>query len=94
LPEVVERLDKIDLVFVDGNHRREPTLNYFNLLMPRMSSSSVLIFDDIHWSSEMEEAWETIRRDGRVLLTVDLFFVGFVFLRSAFKVKQDFVIRY
>jgi predicted O-methyltransferase YrrM len=94
LPGVLARLRRIDLVFIDGNHRREPTLNYFNLLVPKMSSSAVMIFDDIHWSGEMEKAWEAIRKDQRVLLTVDLFFIGLVFLREEFRVKQDFVIRF
>jgi predicted O-methyltransferase YrrM len=88
------RLPPVDLVFVDGNHRREPTLRYFDLLLRHSSRSAVLIFDDIHWSEEMEAAWEDIRRDPRVYLTIDLFFIGIVFLRDEFKVKQDFIIRY
>jgi hypothetical protein len=56
--------------------------------------SAVLIFDDIHWSAEMEEAWGAIKSDPRVYLTIDLFFIGLVFLREEFKVKQDFVIRF
>jgi predicted O-methyltransferase YrrM len=94
LPEALDKLGGIDLAFVDGNHRRAPTLRYFNWLIARASPSSVLIFDDIHWSGEMEQAWETIRQDTRVLLTIDLFFIGLVFLREEFKVKQDFVIRF
>ena len=84
----------LDLAFVDGNHRREPTLRYFDWLAGRVASSAVLIFDDIHWSSEMEQAWNEIRKDPRVFLTVDLFFLGLVFFRDEFKVKQDFIIRY
>jgi predicted O-methyltransferase YrrM len=83
-----------DLAFIDGNHRKEPTIRYFNLLMDRMSPASILIFDDIHWSQEMEAAWEVIKQDPRVYLTVDLFFTGLVFLRSEFKVKQHFTIRF
>lgn len=94
LPGVLDRMGRIDLAFVDGNHRKEPTLRYFNLLMDRASPSAVLIFDDIHWSREMEEAWAAIKQDPRVLLTVDLFFIGLVFLRKEFKVKQDFIIRF
>jgi predicted O-methyltransferase YrrM len=94
LPRAPDKMGSIDLAFVDGNHRREPTLRYFNWLIARSSPSSVLIFDDIHWSREMEAAWETIKADERVLLTIDLFFIGLVFLREEFKVKQDFVIRF
>jgi predicted O-methyltransferase YrrM len=94
LTPVLESMGPVDLAFVDGNHRRDPTLYYFNRLMERSSGSSVLIFDDIHWSAEMEEAWGVIRRDPRVYLTIDLFFIGLVFRREEFKVKQDFVIRF
>jgi predicted O-methyltransferase YrrM len=88
------RLGPIDLAFVDGNHRREPTLRYFDTLIRHCGRSAALIFDDIHWSLEMEQAWESIRKDPRVYLTIDLFFIGFVFLRDEFKVKQDFTIRF
>ncbi len=84
----------IDLAFVDGNHRCEPTLRYFDMLIRHCGRSAVLIFDDIHWSREMEQAWRSIREDPRVYLTIDLFFIGFVFLREEFKVKQDFTIRF
>ncbi|GGB21773.1 O-methyltransferase [Puia dinghuensis] len=94
LPNLLPTLPPIALAFIDGNHRLDPTLRYFNLLLPRASRSSVLIFDDIHWSAEMEAAWSAIKSDPRVYLTIDLFFLGFVFLREEFKVKQDFVIRF
>ncbi len=94
LPAALARLKTVDLAFIDGNHRLEPTLRYFNLLLERATPSSVLIFDDIHWSGEMEAAWKTIRQDPRAKLTIDLFFIGLVFLQDEFKVKQDFVIRY
>lgn len=94
LPGVLNRTGPLDLAFIDGNHRKEPTLRYFNALMARASRCSVLIFDDIHWSREMEEAWAEIRADSRVMLTIDLFFLGFVFIRDEFKIKQDFTIRY
>jgi predicted O-methyltransferase YrrM len=94
LVPLLRRLPPIDLAFVDGNHRREPTLRYFDLLMRHSARSAVLIFDDIHWSSEMEAAWAAIKRDPRVYLTIDLFFIGIVFLREEFKVRQDFIIRF
>lgn len=94
LPRVLGEMGKVDLGFVDGNHRREPTLAYFELLMGAAARPSVLIFDDIHWSVEMEEAWEAIKNDPRVYLTIDLFFIGLVFLHDAFLVKQHFTIRF
>ncbi len=35
--------------------------------------------DDIHWSEEMEHAWQQVLQYNDVSLTVDLFQVGVVF---------------
>jgi Methyltransferase domain len=94
LPVLLESLQQIDLAFVDGNHRKAPTLQYFEQLLPKTHATSILIFDDIHWSAEMEEAWQTIKAHPAVTLTIDLFFIGLVFVNTDFKVKQDFVVRF
>ncbi|MEJ7768345.1 MAG: class I SAM-dependent methyltransferase [Chitinophagaceae bacterium] len=94
LPDVLKGPEKVDISFIDGNHRKEPTLQYFKTLGNHIKSSSILIFDDIHWSKEMEEAWEKIKADTSVTLTIDLFFIGLVFFRDEFKIKQHFTIRY
>lgn len=94
LPEMVGSLPHIDLAFIDGNHRKQPTINYFHSLLTRMSPSSIIIFDDIHWSAGMEGAWENIKGHESVMLTIDLFFIGIVVFRPEFKVKQHFTIRF
>lgn len=94
LPVVLDKLRAVDLAFVDGNHRKEPTLRYFNQLLQKVSGQAVLIFDDIHWSRDMEQAWKEIKDHPQVLLTIDLFFTGLVFFNPGFKVKQHFVIRF
>jgi predicted O-methyltransferase YrrM len=87
-------LPHVDLVFIDGNHRLIPTLQYFETILPKTHESSIIIFDDIHWSREMETAWEKIRMDERVTLSIDLFFIGLVFFRKEFREKQHFTIRF
>ncbi|TAL63366.1 MAG: class I SAM-dependent methyltransferase [Bacteroidetes bacterium] len=82
-----------NLVFIDGNHRKAPTLNYFKLCLARASNDSIFIFDDIHWSDEMEDAWEEIKAHPNISLTVDLFFLGIVFFRKE-QVKENFTLRY
>lgn len=94
LPEMVNAIPHIDLAFIDANHRKQPTLTYFFELMKKITDRSVIIFDDIHWSGEMEEVWEEIKKHPQVMLTVDLFFMGIVFFRPEFKVKQHFRIRF
>ena len=94
LPELLSWIQKMDLAYVDGNHRKMPTLNYFQQLLKKFSDHSVFIFDDIHWSQEMEEAWKVIQQHPSVTFTIDLFFIGLVFFKKEFKAKQHFVIRF
>lgn len=94
LPGILAALPQIDLVFIDGNHRYEPTVRYFNQLLPHLHAHSIVIFDDIHWSADMEQAWGTIKEDKAVQLSIDLFFIGLVFFSDQFKVKQHFTIRF
>lgn len=94
LLEALSGIDTLDFAFIDGNHRKEPTIQYFKRLSDKINNESVLIFDDIHWSIEMEEAWETIKAQSSVTLSIDLFFVGLLFFRNDFKIKQHFVIKF
>lgn len=94
LAPLMQRIGRLDMAFVDGNHRCEPTLRYFDILLQHANQAAVLIFDDIHWSAGMEQAWEQIKADPRVLMTIDLFHFGLVIRRHEFKVKQDFAIRF
>jgi len=94
LPVYLKSIEKVGVVYVDGNHRYAPTMNYFKQLLEKANDYSILIFDDIHWSEEMEKAWEEIKQDVHVTLTIDLFFIGLVFVRQAQKEKEHFVIRY
>ena len=85
---------KIDFAFVDGNHRKTPTLQYFEELLIHSRNNSILVFDDIHWSKEMEGAWSIIQLHAKVTLTIDLFFIGIIFINNDIKVKQHFTIAY
>ncbi len=94
LPLLLPELDKIGLVFIDGNHRKEPTVDYFLQLLAHAGPDTLFVFDDIHWSSGMEEAWHIIRQHDVVTLTIDLFFIGIVCINPGIKEKQHFVLRY
>ncbi len=93
LPLVLKKFEKLDFVFFDGNHRRKPTLDYFNRCVELTHEDTLFIFDDIHWSQGMEEAWNTIKNDERVNISLDIFWFGLVFFRKGI-IKQDFIIRY
>ncbi len=83
---------KYDLIYFDGNHTKEATISYFESLLKTTHNNTVWIFDDIHWSKEMTEAWVFIKKRPEVIVTVDTFQWGFVFFRQE-QVKQHFVIR-
>jgi len=90
----IEKLNSnnYDLIFFDGNHTKEATLFYFETLLQTAHNDSVFIFDDIYWSKNMTEAWETIKQHPKVTVTIDTFFWGFVFFRKE-QLKEHFVIR-
>jgi predicted O-methyltransferase YrrM len=94
LPVYLNSLEEVGLAYIDGNHRHEPTMQYFKSLLEKSKEDTVLIFDDIHWSDEMEKAWNEIKLHPSVTLTIDLFFIGLVFVRKAQKEKEHFIIRY
>jgi predicted O-methyltransferase YrrM len=93
LPQQVSRVDKVDFVFFDANHRLEPTLRYFHQCLTKAHENTVFVFDDIYWSREMTEAWKQIKSHEAVTVTVDLFYIGIVFFRKK-QPKQDFVLRF
>lgn len=84
---------KASMIFVDGDHRKEPLLRNFDLLKKIIKPGSVMIFDDINYSSEMNTAWHEIKKDSGVSVSIDIFQMGIVFFREGM-VKQDFKIRY
>lgn len=93
-PTVIHDFSSIDFAFIDGNHRREPTERYFHQLLTKVHNDSILIFDDIHWSREMEQAWKIIRDHPAVRCSLDLFSLGIVLFRQEFREKQHFSIRF
>lgn len=86
------QLSTFDLIYFDGNHQKQATLQYFDLLLPTATNDSVWIFDDIHWSLDMQQAWEVIKKNPKVTVTIDTFQWGLVFFRKE-QQKEHFVIR-
>jgi len=94
LAQALALMPQPDLVFIDGNHRYEPTIRYFEQCLACSGSHTILVFDDIHWSPGMEQAWREICSHPRVRCTIDLFFIGIVMFREEFREPQHFIIRY
>lgn len=94
LPHAISKMKGRKLFFLDGNHQYVPTVEYFKMILDNCDANDILVFDDIHWSEGMEKAWEEIKNNERVSCSVDLFFVGIVFLRKEFKEKLNYTIRF
>lgn len=92
LPKALQDLGTIDYVFIDGNHKKTPTLTYFETCLAHSHEQTIFVVDDINWSEEMQEAWQTIKEHPTVTLSVDLFFMGLVFLRREQTQKQHFTL--
>lgn len=87
-------IESLDMIFIDGNHNKDSLLKYFYLLKPKLTKNSVVIIDDIYWSKEMNEAWNIIKNDNDVTLSIDIFRLGMVFFTDKILFKQHYKIRY
>jgi predicted O-methyltransferase YrrM len=92
LQKALADLQQLDLVFLDGDHRMEPTLDYFEQCLAYAHDKTVFILDDMYHSEEMSRAWEVIKAHPRITLTIDFFEASMVFINPDFKVKQHFSI--
>jgi predicted O-methyltransferase YrrM len=92
--KALQEMQSVDLLFIDGNHQYEPTIHYFEKALPQLHKDSIVIFDDIHWSMDMENAWDAIKKYDAISETIDLFFIGIAFFRKGQQAKQDFEIRF
>jgi predicted O-methyltransferase YrrM len=93
LQEAIRLIPKPDLVFFDGDHRKKPTLKYWEECLPQLHAGSVMVFDDIHWSGDMEEAWKLIIARPEVKVSIDLYHMGLIYFREELS-KEDFVLRF
>jgi predicted O-methyltransferase YrrM len=93
LPVALTRLKRVDLVYIDGNHRKDAMLDYYEKCRAYAGNDTVFVFDDIHASGEMEQAWDIITKKEEVKISLDLFFSGWIFFRRESS-RQHFRLRY
>lgn len=82
-----------DLVFMDGDHRERPTIEYFEWLLPRVNDGALIVLDDIHWSQGMENAWNHIIAMREVTVSADLWSLGLCWIRRN-QAKEHFLLRF
>ena len=93
LPEVLDSIEKLDMVFIDGNHKEKTTVEYIERILPKMHKGSIIVLDDIHWSKGMDNAWKQIIKDPKITISIDLFGAGIMLFRDEMP-KQHFRLKY
>lgn len=81
-----------DLAFLSSTDQAENSYKQYLKLLPSATEESILIIDNIYQSQATEKAWNAIKQHEQTRVTVDLFYVGVVFFRTA-QVKQHFRLR-
>lgn len=92
LAGVLEELGVVSYVFIDGHHQEKPTIAYCNAVLPFMSSSGILVFDDISWSDGMKRAWDTIQRNPAIKVAIDVERMGVCLVSDTIEGHHSFKI--
>ena len=93
LPELLDKINAPGLVFIDGNHRKEPVLKYFELIAEKSSNHTVVVIDDIYLTPEMKDAWHIMKNHGKVSVSIDLYRLGILFFRTGIN-RSHFIVRH
>lgn len=80
IDELRKKGERFDCAFIDGQHERRATVHYAERVAPLMSPKGVLVFDDIYWSDDMNQAWKEICMSPHYDLTIDLGWKGVAML--------------
>jgi predicted O-methyltransferase YrrM len=92
LSEFLQTIRKVDFVFMDANHRYEPTIAYFQWLLAGITENSIVVLDDIHYSGEMEKAWNELKNHKLVYGSADLYRCGILFFDPSLN-KQHVILQ-
>ncbi len=87
---VLDQHPPFSYVFIDGHHDGKATVQYYRQILPNLTASSVVIFDDIAWSQGMRKAWDTVIETPEVKVAIDMFHVGVCILDPAILMKKSF----
>ncbi|PCJ98316.1 MAG: hypothetical protein COA50_02085 [Flavobacteriaceae bacterium] len=92
-------MDEITTHFTNIHFDRSPfdilyfdTPNHVSLKMDNIHNDTMVIVNGIHHTSRNTAAWEGVKNNELVTITIDMFYCGVVFFRKE-QVKQHFKIR-
>lgn len=92
LPHTLQQLRKVDFAFIDANHTYEATMRYFQHLIRKVHEKSIIVIDDIHYSTQMQRAWREICKNEMVYGSADLFRSGVLFFEPSLN-KQHVILQ-
>lgn len=69
-------ISNIDLIFIDGHHNGQATIEYVEMLRPLLNTPGLIVLDDINWSTDMKKAFHYLIRQPYVSSYLDLFHKG------------------
>jgi hypothetical protein len=92
--EEIEKVNTIGLFYLKQNKNTADLMLYFNAAIKKVNTHSIVIFENIHNSKEMEASWEQIKMHKEVKLTIDVYKLGIVFFRKEQLEKENFIIRF
>src|SRR5690606_25752161 len=84
--------EKYDLVFIHTENQFERSKKHFEQILLHLHNDSLVIFDNLYLSTEMQELWSFVKNHPKVKVTIDGFYFGFVFFREE-QAKENFKIR-
>ncbi|MDD3078528.1 MAG: class I SAM-dependent methyltransferase [Paludibacter sp.] len=93
LKSKLSELPAVDFIFIDANHSYSAVIEYFDLLIEKMSENAVIVVDDIYWSEDMQKAWAKIKCHNKVKSTIDIFEMGIIYLNPDLNYK-NYRVRY
>lgn len=82
LEPTLAEVGPVDLAYVDADHSKEATTEYFEAILPHASDRAVIVFDDIAFDEGMLEAWIEIRSHPRVVTAASLGRMGLIRVRA------------
>lgn len=84
---------KYDLVIMTEKNPGK-WVQLFNNSYNQFSDEYILIVSEIHATKRYSKKWRRLYTHPKILLSIDLYGLGIIFMRKEFKEKQHFVLKY
>lgn len=93
LPKLLDDIPAIDFALIDATHTYAATLAYFEMVLDKIQPNGILAVADIHWSREMDQAWEKIKSNPRVQVSIDFYECGILIFDPKLT-KSHYILKY